>query len=437
MSLKQNFAKQSIWTLIGTIVITCCAGFLYHNLGIMFHTDTKGEAEIIVVEQGKVTFQTSNFSTIQIKEILMFVDIKKQDIIIDDVDYSIKVIQNHEKSMSVKLTPKSNFKDFYDGLAVFSIIVFIITFITAQATVLKYNMSAIVLPIQQLKKQTENLRIGELSAAIADEGYGEIKALGQEIEQLRLKLKDSIYYQQKYDEDRKFFISSISHDLRTPVTSVRGYIDGVLDGVASTEEKKREYLEKAIEKTKVMTGMIDDLLLHSKLDMNQIPFEFKNVDPLKLLEDCIFESAYDFELEGKKVFLENHTTDSLLISIDSEKFRRVVQNIMDNARRNIAAGGGLQVILREMSTSVIMEFKDNGKGIKQKDLPHIFDRFYRGDSARTVGGGGLGLAIAKQIVEGMGGRIWATSVFGEGASILISLKQAKGESYEKNINHRR
>lgn len=435
MSLKQNFVKQSIWTLIGTIVITCCAGFLYHKLGIMFHTDTKGDAEVIIVEQGKAIYQTSNFSNIQIKEILMLIDIKKQDITIDNVAYSIKVIQNHEKIVAIKLTPKSSLKNFYEGLALFSTIVFIITFTAAQTIVLRRNMSLIVWPIGQLKKQTENLRIGELSAVIADEGLGEIRALGQEIEQLRLKLKDSIYTQQKYDEDRKFFISSISHDLKTPVTSIRGYIDGVLDGIASTEGKKREYLEKAIEKTKVMNAMIDDLLLHSKLDMGQIPFEFNCINPLKFLEDCICESSYDFELEGKKIVLENHTQGSLMINIDTEKFRRVVQNIMDNARKNIVPGGVLTVILREMSARVIMEFKDNGKGIKKEALPHIFDRFYRADSARTVGGGGLGLAIAKQIVEGMGGRIWATSVFGEGTSILISLKHTKGESHEKNINH--
>lgn len=435
MSLKQNFVKQSIWTLIGTIVITFCAGFLYHKLGIMFYTDTKGEAEVIIVEQGKAIYQTGNFSNIQIKEILMFIDIKKQDITIGNVDYAIKVIHTHEKTMTIKLTPKSSLKDFYEGLALFSTIVFTITFTAAQTIVLRRTMSLIVWPIRQLKKQTENLRIGELSATIADEGLGEIKALGQEIEQLRLKLKDSIYTQQKYDEDMKFFISSISHDLKTPVTSIRGYIDGVLDGIASTEEKKREYLEKAIEKTKVINGMIDDLLLYSKLDMGQIPFEFNSINPLKFLEDCICESSYDFELEGKKIVLENHARGSLMINIDAEKFRRVVQNIMDNARKNIAPGGVLAVILREMSARVIMEFKDNGTGIKKEDLPHIFDRFYRADSARTTSGGGLGLAIAKQIVEGMGGRIWATSVFGEGTSIIISLKRAKGESHEKNINH--
>ena len=153
----------------------------------------------------------------------MLIDIKKQDITIDNVAYSIKVIQNHEKTVAIKLTPKSSLKNFYEGLALFSTIVFIITFTAAQTIVLRRNMSLIVWPIGQLKKQTENLRIGELSAVIADEGLGEIRALGQEIEQLRLKLKDSIYTQQKYDEDRKFFISSISHDLKTPVTSIRLY----------------------------------------------------------------------------------------------------------------------------------------------------------------------------------------------------------------------
>jgi signal transduction histidine kinase len=115
--------------------------------------------------------------------------------------------------------------------------------------------------------------------------------------------------------------------------------------------------------------------------------------------------------------------------MDGAKFKRVVQNIMDNAKRNIdKQEGQLKVILRETNSSVIIEFKDNGKGISERDLPHIFDRFYRADTAREIkGSSGLGLAIAKQIVEGLGGRIWAVSEIGHGASIIISLKKVRDE----------
>ena len=110
--------------------------------------------------------------------------------------------------------------------------------------------------------------------------------------------------------------------------------------------------------------------------------------------------------------------------LDMNRFGRVIQNILDNAKKNIAHGSGrVDVTLRRKLHNVILEIHDNGVGIKEEELPHIFDRFYRADSARKIrGSSGLGLAIAKQIVEGLDGRIWATSVYGKGTSILISLK---------------
>ena len=271
------------------------------------------------------------------------------------------------------------------------------------------------------------LREGDLDTAITDQGYGEVRELGRAVEQLRLQLKNSIYYQEKVDDNRKFLISSISHDLKTPVTSIRGYIDGVLDGVADTDEKKEDYLLKAVEKTKMIDIMIEDLLLYSKLDLNQMPFEKGKIDIGEYMSNYIEDNLADFEGENKSIIFENELEDVHHLLIDNEKFRRVMQNITDNAKRNIEEyTGQLKVLLRETNSSVIIEFKDNGKGIDKDDLPYVFDRFYRADTAREIkGSSGLGLAIAKQIVEGLGGRIWAISEVGEGASIIISLKKVK------------
>ena len=131
----------------------------------------------------------------------------------------------------------------------------------------------------------------------------------------------------------------------------------------------------------------------------------------------------------------NKLPGTVFVNIDIEKFKRVVQNILDNAKKNIESNKGQLIItLRETHSSVILEFHDNGKGIKREDLPHIFERFYRSDVARAVdGSSGLGLAIAKQIVEGLGGRIWAVSKTDEGTSIIISLKRAVCN--EKNIDN--
>lgn len=175
--------------------------------------------------------------------------------------------------------------------------------------------------------------------------------------------------------------------------------------------------------------MIEDLLLYSKLDLNQIPFKKEKVDITKHIESCVDDNLAEFERENKKIIFENQLPDLPFVIIDSAKFERVFQNIMDNAKKNIEKQfGQLTITLRETNASVIIDFKDNGKGISKEDLPYVFERFYRADSARTVeGSSGLGLAIAKQIVEGLGGRIWAVSEVDKGTSIIISLKKVKQE----------
>ncbi|MGN1059662.1 MAG: sensor histidine kinase, partial [Clostridia bacterium] len=220
---------------------------------------------------------------------------------------------------------------------------------------------------------------------------------------------------------------SISHDLKTPVTAVRGYIEGVLDGVADTADKRRAYLEKAIEKIELLTTMIDDLLLYSKLDSGLMPFSFSRVPALAYIQSVLDDSRPAFEAEGRQLVLSDELKSTAVLRLDAERFRRVVQNILDNAKKHTQPGTGtMTVSLRETTASVVMEFHDNGEGIPAADLPHVFDRFYRADSARTTGGGsGLGLAIARQLVTGMGGRIWAVSRPDEGCSILLSMKKVK------------
>ena len=249
---------------------------------------------------------------------------------------------------------------------------FLIVFIIASLIVQKQNMNNIMIPIVDLTEKTEKLRNGELDTAITDKGYGEIRELGSAIEQLRIQLKNSLYYQEKVDDNRKFLISSISHDLKTPVTSIRGYIDGVLDGVADTDEKRDYYLTKAIEKTKMIDTMIEDLLLYSKLDLKQMEFEKEKIDIVKYMKDCIDDSLTDFKLENKSIVFENKLSAETFVIIDVEKFKRVAQNIVDNAKSNIEEQvGQLKIILRETSSSVIIEFKDNGKELTNR-IYHIF-----------------------------------------------------------------
>ena len=443
MNLKQRFLTQSILIFIGTILITSCVGFAYLYFCNLFNkspiTSGIGEASILVIENDDMIYKNEDFSSAQVKEILMNVSIGNNYYIHENTKYSINTEDfstvSGDKYNIITLNPIINVGNYYRNLMVLVFITFLIVFAVASIIVQKQNMKNIINPITNLTEETEKLRHGDLETAITDKGYGEIRDLERVVEQLRLQLKNSIYYEEKVDDNRKFLISSISHDLKTPVTSIRGYIDGVLDGVADTDEKKQYYLSKAVDKTKIINTMIEDLLLYSKLDLNQMPFEKEKINVRKYVESCIEDSLAEFEGEDKSITFENELGDEVFVTIDLDKFNRVVQNIMDNAKRNIEKHSGqLKIVLRETNSSVIMEFKDNGKGINKEDLPHVFERFYRADAAREVkGSSGLGLAIAKQIVEELGGQIWAISELDKGTSIMISLKKVK--KYEKDINY--
>ncbi|NMA04729.1 MAG: HAMP domain-containing histidine kinase [Clostridiales bacterium] len=435
MKLRQRFLTQNISILISTILITVCSGFLYnyfYNLLNESHvTQGLGQTAIVVMKDDNIIYSSEDFTMLMVKEMLMNLNIKNNYYEYGNNVYRINVKNfTAGDSGNYKIITLNQIIDtfsYYKGLSIFVFTIFLTVFIITAMIIQRQNMKNIITPITNLTKDMEKLRIGELETAITDNGYGEIRELSAAIEQLRLQLKNSIYYQQKVDENRKFLISSISHDLKTPVTSIRGYIDGVLDGVANTEEKKQYYLLKAIEKTRVINTMIEDLLLYSKLDLNQMIFEKDEVPIAEYIKNCIEDNLEGFAHENKKIIFENNLSGTFFVMIDVEKFKRVVQNIMDNAKRSIEEGTGqLRIILRETNSSIIVEFKDNGKGISKEDLLYIFERFYKADAAREIkDSSGLGLAIAKQIVEGLGGRIWAISEKGQGASIIISLKKVK------------
>lgn len=441
MKLRQRFLTQNISILISTILITVCSGFLYnyfYNLLNESHvTQGLGQTAVVVMKDDNIIYNSEDFTMLMVKEMLMNLDIKNNYYEYENNVYKINV-KNFIAGDSgnykiITLNQVIDTFSHYKGLSIFVFTVFFTVFIITCMIVQRQNMKNIITPITDLTKDMEKLRVGELETAITDNGYGEIRELSTAIEQLRLQLKNSIYYQQRVDENRKFLISSISHDLKTPVTSIRGYIDGVLDGVANTDEKKRYYLSKAIEKTRVINTMIEDLLLYSKLDLNQMIFEKDEVPIAEYIKNCVGDNLESFAHENKKIVFENNLSIVFLVTIDTEKFKRVVQNIMDNAKRSIEGKTGqLRIILRETNSSIIIEFKDNGKGIAREDLPYVFERFYKSDAAREIkGSSGLGLAIAKQIVEGLGGRIWAISEEGQGASIIISLKKVKTEVLEE------
>lgn len=432
MKLRRRLLTQSFTVLMSTVLVTACIslifGFFYSKMNHMPVGNSSTQTNVIVMRESEVIYASENFSATLVQETRMQLEMGHDRITINGKSFGMDVetfrVANGTAYSVIKINPIVNIAEWYRTMILFVICIFLIAFLVASMIAQQYNRTHIVEPIVHLKEATEQLINGDLDIEMPDEGEGEVYELHAAIEQLRVKLKDSVYYERKFDENRQFLVSSISHDLKTPVTAIRGYIEGVLDGVASTEEKRAKYLNEALQKTDLIRTMIDDLLLYSKLDLDQVAFEKTQVNLAEYVEACLDDQRFGFQKENKQIALYNELPEPAFVVIDTNRFGRVIQNILDNAKKNIAScSGKVDVTIRRKLHNVILEFRDNGVGIKEEELPHIFDRFYRADSARKIrGSSGLGLAIAKQIVEGLEGRIWATSVYGEGTSILISLK---------------
>ncbi|RCX09615.1 signal transduction histidine kinase [Anaerobacterium chartisolvens] len=398
-------------------------------------------AGIIALKKNEVIYSTEDFSKIDIEKLLAkgADQLFSSSVTLNGSSYIMRVVplifKDGANGNAILLAAVDKGDKLMEYIIIFTAVIFIASFLLTN-TMLSFVLSkSISSPLRRLKRAASEISRGNLAYEIIEEGDEEISELCRSFEQMRLKLKDSVHTQIKYDENRKMLISSISHDLKTPITSIKGYIDGILDGVANTPEKVNKYLKTIYSKASQMDIMIDDLLLYSKLDLSQMPFNFEKTDLVKYFTDCVIECRPELEKAGIELSFSNMLPTAAEVLIDREKLRRVVTNIIDNAQKYMdKPNGKISIMLRSTKSSTVIEISDNGPGISKDHLSHIFDRFYRADLSRSrVNGSGLGLAIAKQIIEGHGGRIWAKSRENEGTSIIISLKRQIGEAGDLSL----
>lgn len=417
---------QNIIVAAVTVLLTAVSGLLYVDICEKKSAEPGSGDAVAVVSGDEILYKSADISDFDIRSAVMENAAGKSKIKISQTDYVIETKKTQNKNAYIiMLKPIKDIEPYYRNLLFIIMAVFSVTYLIGICIIQYYNKKDIENPIVNLSRDAVRLADGELNIPVGGSAVKEIGQLCESVEKLRLRLCESVYDKKRYDENRKFLISGISHDLKTPITAVRGYIEGVLDGVVTGEEKRRKYLEAAIKKTDTIKTMIEDLLLYSKLDLNQIPFDITEVSAKKYTEQLIEDAHRSFELENKTLEFECDVDESVKIAIDTERFKRVISNITDNAKKNILPESGkVKITLRETKKTVIIEIADNGTGINEKNIQNIFDRFYRGDNARkNDGSSGLGLTIAKQIVTGHGGRIWATSEPGCGTKMMVSLRK--------------
>ena len=281
-------------------------------------------------------------------------------------------------------------------------------------------------PLRQLQEATKKIRDGNLDFTLEVEDDDEIGQLCQNFEEMRIRLKETTEEKIQYDKESKELISNISHDLKTPITAIKGYAEGILDGVASSPEKLERYIRTIYNKANDMDRLIAELTFYSKIDTNKIPYTFAKINVADYFGDCIDEVGLDLEARGVELGYFNYVDEDVLVIADAEQIKRVINNIIGNSLKYMDKKKGIiNIRILDVGDFVQVEIEDNGKGIGQKELPYIFDRFYRTDSSRnsSTGGSGIGLSIVKKIIEDHGGKIWATSKLGIGTEIHFVLRK--------------
>ena len=281
-------------------------------------------------------------------------------------------------------------------------------------------------PISVLNKGMNHIRDGNLDFILKTDEEGEIGELYQNYEEMRLRLKESQEEKLLQEKQNRELLSNISHDLKTPITSIKGYVEGLIDGVANTPEKQDKYIRTIYNKANDMDRLIDELTLYSRIDSDRVPYNFHRINVGDYFGDCVEEIGMDLESRGIELNYSNLIAPETRIIADPEQLKRVINNIVGNSVKYLDKPHGRIVFrLLDEEDSIRVEVEDNGKGIAPRDIPYIFDRFYRTDSSRNSakGGSGIGLSIVKKIIEDHGGYIWATSTLGEGTCMHIVLRK--------------
>lgn len=281
-------------------------------------------------------------------------------------------------------------------------------------------------PMNELKDAMKKITEGDLDTELVTKEKGEIKDLFDNFEIMRKQLKSTAEEKALVEKTNKELISNISHDLKTPITSIKGYVEGIMDGVADTPEKMNKYIRTIYNKANDMDLLINELTVYSQLDAKSIPYRFHQISVTDYFGDCIEEVGLDLEQRGIRFEYTNEVDKGVQIWADPEQLKRVINNIINNSvkyRRKEDAS--ISIHVADLENLVRVDMEDNGKGIPKDDLVKIFERFYRTDASRNSaqGGSGIGLSISKKIVEEHGGEIWATGEEGQGLAIHFTLRK--------------
>lgn len=276
--------------------------------------------------------------------------------------------------------------------------------------------------LRTLCQEADDLREGELDFPILSCEERELDDLCNSLESVRQRLKAAASTEARAREERGLLMANLSHDLRTPITTIKGYVEGIRDGIAATEEKRQHYLATVYQKALVLEKLVRDMTDFSEYELGRMVYRFQKLELRDFLEDLCGEYREDMESRDL-TFSAVLPPAPLWAAADGGKLKRVLDNLVSNAAKYSKPGGKIDLSAERFEKGLVIQVADDGKGIGTEALHHVFDSFFRADTARSsvIPGSGLGLAICKSIVESHHGKIWLTSEEGTGTNACVYL----------------
>ena len=280
----------------------------------------------------------------------------------------------------------------------------------------------ILQPLRELLSATQDIMDGRYDFRLTYGKNDEMGDLCAAFGVMRDRLKASLERQEQLEASRRMLIASISHDLRTPMTSIKGYVEGLQDGIIRDREKMSRYIAVIKRKTENLDRLIETLFQYTQMDLADPEASLRPHDSRELLESIILPVEEEFADQPVRLDVAR-PIPSVRIRADESAIAQVFDNLIGNSRRYVDDGGIIAIETALCGDELRISVRDTGTGIAEEDLPHVFEQFYRAEKSRSrhYGGAGLGLAICKKIVERHGGRIWAESGPNAGTTISFTL----------------
>jgi len=327
----------------------------------------------------------------------------------------------------------SNFESFRSpGSGAFFLLVFLavfVAFICIINSILSYRMAKrITKPLDVLTRGVRHIHGNNFAYRIEYDGDDEYSPVCEAFNQMAAQLQASAERRIKDEANRRELLAGISHDLRTPLTTINGYLDGLESGVASTLKMQEKYFTVIKSNAVNMKQIIEQLFLFSKLDMDDFSFSPRRFDIKRAISDMVEELVEEYAMKGLVISVSG-TSTNVFVNVDATHLRRVLVNILENsAQYKEKETGCMEISVSHENNFVCLRFADDGPGLSPDILPNLFNAFYRADPSRHTKGSGLGLAISAKIIERSGGTIHAENNDSGGLAIVIRLPAETGEA---------